>query len=182
LDWRIKGALFTVSSGVAGAASGLSFGWLGSLVNLRLRIVIAFLLALGFLVLGFLDLMEVPVPMPQWNRETPQVWLQYGAARWSIANGLALGSGFFSRIGFLGWYLIPLACLSYGSPLVGALIFGTYGLVRGLSIWPMLIFLRRTEDQKDLAEILLAQKREAKRASTYLVLFISCLALVAVGA
>lgn len=122
------------------------------------------------------------MPVPQWNRETPQAWLQYGAVRWSIVNGLALGSGLFSRIGFLGWYLIPLACLAYGNPLAGALIFGTYGLMRGSLIWPMLVILARASAQTDFSGRLLAQKHAAERASAYLVVCISCLILVAVGA
>lgn len=56
-----------------------------------------------------------------------------GPLRWATRNGLALGFGATSRIGFLLWYVVPLGALLSGSPAFGAAIYGTYGLVRGVA-------------------------------------------------
>jgi hypothetical protein len=43
-----------------------------------------------------------------------------------------LGFGATSRIGFWLWYAVPLGAFLIGEPVAGAIIYGTYGLVRAL--------------------------------------------------
>lgn len=75
--------------------------------------------------------------MIQCDRETPQAWIHSGPIKWAVYNGVVLGNGATSRIGFWLWYLVPGAALLAGSPLRGAIVYGAYGLARGL--WPGLI-------------------------------------------
>ena len=57
--------------------------------------------------------------------------MQNGPLWWAIRNGVTLGFGATSRIGFLLWYVVPIGALLFGSPALGAAIYGTYELVRG---------------------------------------------------
>lgn len=54
-------------------------------------------------------------------------------------NGLALAIGATNRIGFWLWYAVPLGALLTGKPLLGALVYGAYGVTRGGAVLPMLL-------------------------------------------
>jgi hypothetical protein len=69
----------------------------------------------------------------------------YGALR----NGVALGQGYTTRIGFAAWYLIPFACFVLGDGLTGALIYGAYGLVRGACLWVWVVGSALTKRSTD---------------------------------
>lgn len=64
------------------------------------------------------------------DRETPKSWLDGGVARWAVLNGVTLGVGVTTRVGYWLWYAVPVICLLTGRPLAGALVYGIYGLVR----------------------------------------------------
>lgn len=110
---------------------------------LNARIAIASVLALVAVILGLLELGPRPWRVPQCDVETPQRWMNAGALRWALLNGVALGTGATSRIGFWLWYAIPISSLLVGDPLKGALIYGLYGLVRGWSVWTFLLLPTR---------------------------------------
>jgi hypothetical protein len=48
----------------------------------------------------------------QIDYETPPEWLLYGDWRTAALNGGALGLGFLTRLGYWGWYAVPLATLA----------------------------------------------------------------------
>ncbi len=54
------------------------------------------------------------------------------ATSWSVRTGVVLGCGASTRIGFWSWYTVPLAALLLGSTATGAVVYGTYGFIRGL--------------------------------------------------
>jgi hypothetical protein len=75
-----------------------------------------------------------------------------------------------TRIGFLIWYAVPLAALLTGSVVLGALVFGFYGLVRGAAPIAVLgqLMLRRDCSRKDIARLqewIFAQNTRAARAA-----------------
>jgi hypothetical protein len=73
-----------------------------------------------------------------------------GPLRWATQNGLALGFGATSRIGFWLWYAIPLGAFLVGDPRLGAVVYGTYGLIRGLgAVFILLLMLRLKVDISD---------------------------------
>ena len=49
---------------------------------------------------------------------------------WAMRNGLTLGIGATSRIGFALWYAIPFGVFCLGDPEAGAFIYATYGGLR----------------------------------------------------
>jgi hypothetical protein len=60
-------------------------------------------------------------------------WLRDARGRRSLKNGMVLGLGFTTRIGFWLWYVVPVTALASGDARVGASVWGLYGFARGIS-------------------------------------------------
>jgi hypothetical protein len=74
---------------------------------------------------------EEPV---QWNAETPGSWLEREDLLVAAWNGLALGAGFVTRLGFWLWWVLPLVVFETAAGRDGLLAGAAYGLTRvGLS-------------------------------------------------
>ena len=100
--------------------------------------------------MGSLEFFGRRVQPPQFDCETPQRWVHQGPLRWATRNGLTLGFGATSRIGFWLWYVIPLGAFLVGDPRLGAAIYGTYGLIRALgAVFILLGMLRLKTDISD---------------------------------
>jgi uncharacterized membrane protein (Fun14 family) len=130
-SWRSKSVVFGVGGVAAGIACGGVLGWLGGwALAADERVGLAVIAASVAVVLGVVELAGRRVPLPQWNRETPQEWMDRGAFTGAFLNGAALGSGFATRIGFWLWYAVPVAALLSGSVVLGVALYGTYAAVR----------------------------------------------------
>jgi hypothetical protein len=106
----------------------------------------------------------------QCDIETPQRWVYQGPLAWPIKNGLSLGFGGFTRLGFALWYVIPLGVALSGWPAYGAAVWGAYGLLRtGIVVVVWQVGTHRRDFRP--AEWLLGQNSRARViASTYLLL------------
>jgi hypothetical protein len=131
-SWISKAVVYSLSSALAGLVTGAVLGAVGSLLPLDLRLAAGSILAVAAIAVGGLELLGRRVQPLQFDCETPQRWVHKGPLRWATRNGLTLGFGATSRIGFWLWYVIPLGAFLVGDPVVGAGIYGTYGLVRAL--------------------------------------------------
>src|SRR6266545_4524961 len=129
-SWITKGITFSISSALAATATGAVLGGIGTLIPIDVRIGLATVLAVPAVALGLIELTQRSVPVPQRDRETSQRWMQSGALRGAARNGLALGLGFSTRIGFWLWYAIPTGAVLTGDWRVGAALYGTYGAGR----------------------------------------------------
>jgi hypothetical protein len=134
--WWLRGAAFTLTAVVAGGALGALLGFTGSLLGSVREPAAAALAALGMLV-GLRETRGIPLRMPQFNRETSRR-RRTRPFVWAIYNGAELGAGIRTRIGFWAWYLVPLGALLLGRPLLGALVYASYGAARGLAPWLLL--------------------------------------------
>ena len=132
------GAGFTTAA-LAGALLGLA----GSALSAQARGGIAAVAAALAIVVGLLDLVGLPVPLFQIDRETPYRWKEKGPVGWALRNGAALGLGAGTRLGFWLWYVIPVGALLCASPALGAAGYGAYGLTRTLAVAGMLSLYRR---------------------------------------
>lgn len=130
-------------------ALGGLLGLAGSILSRDVRIGLASLLAVAAIVIGVLDMSTSNLKLMQCDRETPHRWLYVGPLRWATWNGAALGLGFTSRIGFWLWYVVPVSVVLSGDPALGALIYGSYGLVRGWSVWLHLLGSKREASPED---------------------------------
>ena len=149
-SWVSKAIVYTLTAGLAGLTAGALLGTVGHLLPLDLRLAVGSVLAVVAIILGVLELFGRRINPPQFDCETPQRWVHKGPLRWASRNGLALGFGATSRIGFLLWYVIPVGALLFGRPILGATIYATYGLMRGLAA-PMILLgtLRLKADVSD---------------------------------
>ena len=67
-----------------------------------------------------------------WQRdaETPMDWLEREGLTVAVRNGLALGAGFLTRLGFWLWWMLPVLAFESGSVRAGAIVGAAYGAVR----------------------------------------------------
>lgn len=161
--------LFALSSAVGGLAAGIILGTLGSALPAQMRIALGFVFALAATALALTELTGHRVAIAQCSRETPQRWVHAGASRWAVLNGLALGCGATSRLGFWSWYAIPASSILLGDLWLGAVVFGAYGLSRGLGAWILLIWssLSPTTKFDDIARLLLQRYPAARQVMAW---------------
>ena len=164
-------------------AAGAGLGLLGSLLGEQARASLVSLAALGLLGIGLWHLYGTRPRMAQRDCETAQEWMDRGPIRWALANGGSLGTGFLSRIGFVVWYAVPVACVGFGDPAAGAVIFGLYGATRGFAVWLWFLALNVVPGltQPALAERLFDWNAGARRLSAGMLVVLGALATVVVG-
>ena len=163
--WWLTTTAYVVSSLVGGLALGLVAALLGGLVPApRRSSPAAYLLVAGALVGGLvLDLGVAGRHLPTWRRQVDRTWLDH-------YRGWVVGVGFGSQLGFglvtivtsATTYAVALLCALSGSPEVGLLVGGTFGLVRALpsalvvrvvtreQLWRLLAGIERAAPRADL--------------------------------
>lgn len=137
--WSGKAVAYSVGAAIAGVALGAILGFLGSGLSSSARLGLVALVGFVAIAAGIVALPPFEMSPPQLDRETDQRWMNRGAWRGAVLNGLALGAGFTTRIGFWLWYLIPVAAFLSGSAWHGAIVYGTYALARGLAPWALIV-------------------------------------------
>jgi hypothetical protein len=144
-SWVGKAIAYALASALAGLVAGAILGAAGGLLPLDVRLAMGSVLAIAAIVIGGLELAGRRTQPLQFDCETPQRWINRGALRWATRNGLTLGFGATSRLGFWLWYAIPLGAFLVGDPRAGAAIYGAYGLVRALGAPAILLGMTRLE-------------------------------------
>jgi len=123
--------LFVCAGTLAAFATGAALGFLGSHVSSAIRLTFFSLVVVGLAGVGLTQLISRRAITPwQLDRETSQRWLRNGPITWSIKNGMALGFGATSRLGYWLWYLVPVGAFVSGGTTSAAVIYGLYGLSR----------------------------------------------------
>lgn len=165
----------------AGLLLGTMLGWAGSFITGSSRSALVTLLAAVGFVVGLADLLGRRLPLLESSRETPQAWLnRRGALGWSVRNGLALGSGFASRIGFWLWYAVPFSALFSGSVLRGALIYGAYSLARGVGVLAVM-FAPGYRNRGDTGLWVIGRSDVARTMAAVLLVLVSAAAMLTFG-
>jgi hypothetical protein len=132
VHWSVKAIIFAGTATIAGASTGAVLGALGAMVPSDVRAVITAALAISGGAIALVELITGSRGRPwEINRETNQVWMNRGPFVASLLNGMTLGAGWPTRLGFWAWYILPVAAFYTGSFAFGATILGLYGLVRG---------------------------------------------------
>lgn len=137
--WWDKALAYSLSSTIAGVAAGIALGTLGHTLPTDGRVAIVSVVAILAVALGVLELGTRRVLLVQCDHETSQRWRRTHPFRWAIRNGSTLGIGATTRVGFWLWYAVPVGALLVGSPVLSAFVYGTYGFVRGWSVWLLLV-------------------------------------------
>lgn len=181
VDWRIKTAVFALASTLCAAGVGAFLGLLGGLASTQTRIAVGALAALALAILGVAYLTGRYRSMVQRNCETAQAWLDRGPLQWATMNGASLGVGFMSRLGFVSWYVIPVASFLSGDAVLGAIIFGVYGAARGFAPMVWLGLFRAGLDQDRFVVRLFELNPILQLASCFLLTAVAWSAVVVLG-
>jgi len=121
----LAAGLMLFSATLGAVVLGAALGVFGSVLDRpsRLALVVA---TLGAVMIGAL---AGPKPW-QLDRETAMSWLDLQDWRTAAFNGISLGLGFTTRIGFWLYYLVIVAAVMAPSYLLAAAIVGSYGFGR----------------------------------------------------
>ena len=177
--WISKAVVYSLSSALAGFVTGAALGAAGSLLPLDFRLAAGSILAVIAIAVGGLEFFGRRVQPPQFDCETPQRWVHQGPLRWATQNGLTLGFGATSRIGFWVWYVVPLGAFLLGDPRLGAAIYGTYGLVRALGA--VFIFLGILRLEVDVSDWLIERYGTARVLAAGQLVFLGVVLTIVVG-
>ncbi len=161
--WWVTTTAYVVSSVVGGLALGLVASTLGSLLPASWRssplayVVVAVALVTGLL----LDLGVAGRRLPTWRRQVDQAWLgRYRGWVVGVGFGAQLGFGLVTIVTSATTYAVALLCLLSGSPAVGLVVGGTFGLVRALPS----AFMGRVVTREQLWRVLSGVERGAPAA------------------
>lgn len=179
--WWAKALTYSLAATFAATAAGALLGALGSSVPQDGRAAAASVVAVLAVAVGTVDLNSRRLPVLQCDRETSQRGMRTGPIRWAMRNGVALGIGATSRVGFWLWYLVPVGALLEGNPVPGGLIFGVYGFVRGWSVWLLALGLLDRVAGGDPALWLLTRYGTARFLTSSHLLLVGVAVVVAVG-
>src|SRR6478609_2749037 len=153
--WWLTTVAYVVSSVLGGLALGLLAGLVGGLVPASWRSSpAAYLLVAVALGVGGRRL-------PTWRRQVDQAWLgRYRGWVVGVGFGAQLGFGLVTIITSATTYAVALLCLLSGSPAVGLVVGGTFGLVRALPS----AFMGRVVTREQLWRVLSGVERGAPAA------------------
>ena len=178
-SWISKATVYVLAAAVAGLVAGAALGIVGGLLPLNIRVAVGSILAIAAVAIGSLEVIGRRVPPLQFDCETPQRWVNRGPLQWATRNGLTLGFGATSRIGFWLWYVIPLGAFLIGDPRAGAAIYGTYALIRALGA--PVILLGTTRLKTDISDRLIEGYGVARVLATSQLVFLGAATTVIVG-
>lgn len=176
----MKALVYSLASTAAGVACGLAIGGAGSIIPRDVRDGLATVLVLPAVILGGIELGGRRVQPIQCNRETPQRWIHLGPIRWAVLNGLALGCGTGSRLGFWLWYAVPVGALLFRSPITGAFVYGAYSFARGMAVW-LLLLLALPRWPNEYAAWMIARNNVARAAAAGCLICVGVAVAIAVG-
>ncbi len=157
-------SLYVLAGTVGGAATGAAVSGFGAVVDASLRAVVA-PLGTVFLLLGTLELARGRISLLQRDRETSRAWTR-NSTGWALKQGLTLGSGIATRLGFALWYALPALVLLSRSIVIGSALWASYGFVRTGAA----VLLRRTGGNMRTGAVWLAKRLAPARRATSLVL------------
>jgi hypothetical protein len=178
-SWQSKAAVYALASAVAGLVAGAALGLVGSFLPLEVRLGVGSILAIVAIAVGGLELFGRRIQPLQIDCETPQRWVNKGPWRWAARNGLTLGFGATTRIGFWLWYVIPLGAFLVGEPVAGAIIYGTYGLVRALGAVAIILAMMRLD--ADISDRVLEGYNTARIFTAGQLVFLGVATAIVVG-
>jgi hypothetical protein len=177
--WIGKAFVYVLSSTATGLAAGAVLGAAGNLLPIDLRVAFGSMLAVAAIAVGGLELSGRHVQPLQFDCETPQRWVNRGPLRWATRNGLALGFGATSRIGFWLWYVVPLGAFLVGDSVLGAVIYGTYGLTRSLGA--VFVLVGMLVSKTDASDWLLERYGDARILAAGQLVFVGVSTSIVVG-
>ncbi|HEX4283078.1 MAG TPA: hypothetical protein VHZ27_20070 [Solirubrobacteraceae bacterium] len=129
-NWRVTVTAFLIGATAAAAGAGAALGALGSIVLPSRPGIAVLLAAIGVAIV--LDGLPVAVPGPR--RQVDERWLdRYRGWVYGAGYGAQLGLGVTTIVSSAATYVALLAAFLTASAPGGAIVLGSYGVVRGLT-------------------------------------------------
>jgi hypothetical protein len=185
--WAVTMTAFVLGSTAGGLALGTTIGWLGVLARGAFAwwTPTACLAALGVVTLlsAAFDVRLSPVAMPTVRRQVDEGWLQrYRGWVYGLGFGFQLGLGVVTVVVTSAVYATFAAAFLSGSTLRGAVIGGTFGLLRAATSFSV-AGVRRPEQLVRVDARLRRLDGSSRRATVALEvgLAVAALAVAAVG-
>jgi hypothetical protein len=130
---------FLAASIIAATALGFAIGIAALPIGSGWRDAIAVGVVLVSIAAALRELGVASLGVPALPRQVPWAWwYRHNRLAVSAAWGAQLGAGVVTRLNSAGFYAVVAATIWLGSPVKGAIIFGLYGLVRGIE--PIVVY------------------------------------------
>ena len=133
--WAVTATAYVVASTAGGLSVGAVLGWLGSLFGVG---VVPSRAAAVTVVLGAAAVDSFALRLPTTRRQVNEDWLvRYREWVYGTGFGFQLGMGVVTIVTSAAVYATMLLAVVAGSPVAGATIGATFGLVRALPVLAM---------------------------------------------
>lgn len=145
--WLLSTGLYTIACVGTAALLGVTLSVLGHLVGgiFHNASIYAAFPQIGTWIIGLLaiayavsDVGLLRMPRPILSKAVPITWWRrwgpYGSA---LVYGASLGIGVMTRVPFGAFYVLCAWCFLMGNVAYGALLMGTYGIMRALVLLPV---------------------------------------------
>lgn len=127
--------LFAVGATVSAALVGLVAGTLGMVLGAPWGTGSWIAVAVAAVIYALREAFDLPVPVPDRHRQVPQWWRSfYSPPVTAVLYGFGLGIGYLTYLSYGTYFVVTIAALVSGEPLVGAAICAPFGLGRALSV------------------------------------------------
>lgn len=152
--WLLSASIYTIACLGTAMLLGATLGALGHLIGgiIGSAHIYAMFPHVGAWIIGLLaiayslsDLGLLRMPRPILSKAVPITWWRrWGPYGGALAYGAALGLGIMTRVPFGAFYVLCTWCVLQGNVAYGALLMGTYGVMRALVLFPVSWGLNRT--------------------------------------
>ena len=134
-SWTVNAVAFALASVLAASGVGAVLGSIGgAVIGDAHRVDFTRVLAAAAIAVAILDFTGRRPRLVQRDRETSRRILERYEPHLAVArNGVELGIGATSRIGFWLWYAVPVGAFLAATAPLGTLIYGSYGTARGVA-------------------------------------------------
>lgn len=181
-SWRVTSASYVLGNVLAGTAVGAFAAVVGSMFTMAGLSLPAPAAISGLAILTLAgvvwDTGAIRYRLPSTRRQVNDTWTnEYKGWAYGFAFGLQLGAGVLTIVKSTAVYLLLVAALLCGNVALGAVIGGTFGLVRGLSL-----LLARGSDTWGSSMVLdrrLLRLERPTRLANRLVLTVAAIAILA---
>ena len=133
--WGLSIGAHAVGATLSAAALGAALGGVGAVLGApwgSFGVAVVAVIALAF---AGRELLGLRVPLPNLQRQVPDWWRTFfSPVIASFLYGLGLGVGFLTYLSFGTLVAVAAIAIASGSSLLGAVLLGSFGLARGLSV------------------------------------------------
>ncbi|MDQ4142852.1 MAG: hypothetical protein M3198_03755 [Actinomycetota bacterium] len=127
--------LHALGATVAAGLVGLLAGSLGALTGAPWGTIGWLVVGGSALVYALREIFRLPIPVPDRHRQVPLWWRSfYSPPVTAVLYGFGLGIGYLTYLSFGTYFVVTIAALAGGNPLMGMVLCAPFGLARALSV------------------------------------------------